>query len=141
MSFAVALEDGAWHHERSYTPERAHRPSTVALWHKVTTVEDAEWTRRYHSADLREKAFGGRAVIEFTDGSVIEDEIAVAAAHPLGAHPFGRTQYLDKFTTLATGVIEPGEQERFLELVQRLGELRAGELDGLRSVRAAGSSR
>ena len=27
------------------------RPETVALWHKISTVEDPEWTRRYHSHD------------------------------------------------------------------------------------------
>ena len=82
--FAVALEDGRWHHEASYTRERATRPSTVALWHKITTAEDPEWTRRYHSADPREKAFGGRVVITLEDGTVIEDSLAVADAHPLG---------------------------------------------------------
>jgi 2-methylcitrate dehydratase len=30
--FAVALKDGGWHHEKSYAPERAARPETVALW-------------------------------------------------------------------------------------------------------------
>src|SRR5690554_4208445 len=49
--FAVALQDGGWHHERSYAPERAARPDTVALWHRIRTVEDPEWTRRYHSPD------------------------------------------------------------------------------------------
>ena len=49
-------------------PERAARPDTVALWHKITTAEDAEWTRRYHSDDPAEKAFGGRVVITLTDG-------------------------------------------------------------------------
>jgi 2-methylcitrate dehydratase len=29
--FAVALEDGSWHHIKSYTPERAKRKSTVEL--------------------------------------------------------------------------------------------------------------
>ena len=29
--FAVALEDGGWHHVDSYTPERANRPETVEL--------------------------------------------------------------------------------------------------------------
>merc|ERR1711969_401655 len=58
--FAVALQDGGWHHVDSYTPERAGREDTVALWHKVTTAEDEEWTRRYHSIDPAEKAFGGR---------------------------------------------------------------------------------
>ena len=49
--FAVALEDGGWHHEKSYAPERAARPETIALWRKISTVEDPEWTRRYHSHD------------------------------------------------------------------------------------------
>ena len=66
--FTVALQDGAWDHVGSYAPERAGRPDTVALWHKVTTVEDAEWTRRYHSNDPAEKAFGGRVEIELADG-------------------------------------------------------------------------
>lgn len=59
--FAVALQDGAWHHERSYAPERAHRRDTVELWRKISTVEDPEWTRRYHSTDPAERAFGARA--------------------------------------------------------------------------------
>ncbi len=66
--FAVALEDGTWHHERSYAPERAGRPQTVALWQKIRTVEDPEWTRRYHSHDPKEKAFGGHVVVTLADG-------------------------------------------------------------------------
>jgi len=129
--FTVALQDGEWHHERSYAPERAARPDTVELWNKVTTEEDAEWTRRYHSIDPAEKAFGGRVEIELTDGTVIVDEIAVADAHPLGARPFAREQYVAKFRALADGVLEPAEIERFLDLVQRLPELSAEELGGL----------
>lgn len=30
--FAVALEDGTWHHEHSYASERAYRPETIELW-------------------------------------------------------------------------------------------------------------
>ena len=129
--FTVALQDGEWHHERSYAPERAARPDTVALWNRVTTQEDAEWTRRYHSNDPAEKAFGGRVEIELTDGTVIVDEIAVADAHPLGARPFAREQYVAKFRALAEGVLTDDEVERFLGLVQRLPELTAGELAGL----------
>jgi len=129
--FTVALQDGEWHHERSYAPERAARTDTVALWNKVSTEEDAEWTRRYHSIDPAEKAFGGRVEIELTDGTVIVDEIAVADAHPLGARPFAREQYVAKFRALAGGVLAPDEIERFLELVQRLPELTADELAGL----------
>ena len=121
--FAVALEDGEWDHEAFYAPERANRPETIELWHKISTVEDPEWTRRYHSNDLSEKAFGGKAVITFKDGTVVEDERAVADAHPLGARPFAREQYIEKFTKLAAGIVEEAEQERFLNAVQNLENL------------------
>ncbi|GGE97576.1 MmgE/PrpD family protein [Mycetocola zhadangensis] len=129
--FTVALQDGRWHHVDSYSPERAARPETVELWNKVTTQEDAEWTRRYHSHDPAEKAFGGRVEITLTDGSTLVDEIAVADAHPLGARPFAREDYIAKFRTLAEPVLEPEEIERFLTTVQRLPELTADELSGL----------
>ncbi|MBC7590587.1 MAG: MmgE/PrpD family protein [Salinibacterium sp.] len=121
--FTVALQDGQWHHERSYAPERANRPDTIALWNRVTTVEDAEWTRRYHSHDITEKAFGGRVEIELVDGSRIVDEIAVADAHPLGARPFAREQYIHKFRSLAEGVLTASEIERFLDAAQDLPNL------------------
>jgi 2-methylcitrate dehydratase len=126
--FTVALQDGAWHHVDSYAPERAARADTVALWNTVTTAEDAEWTRRYHSNDPNEKAFGGRVVIMLTDGSTIEDEIAVADAHPLGARPFARADYVRKFRLLAEPVLDPAEIERFLGLAERLPELTADEV-------------
>jgi 2-methylcitrate dehydratase len=125
--FAVALQDGGWHHVDSYTPERAGREDTVALWHKVTTAEDEEWTRRYHSDNPDEKAFGGRVVITMTDGSVVEDEIAVADAHPLGARPFARENYIAKFRLLAEPVLDPAEIDRFLDLAERLPQLTADE--------------
>ncbi|MEJ3405297.1 MmgE/PrpD family protein [Rathayibacter sp. YIM 133350] len=136
--FAVALQDGAWHHVDSYTPARANRPDTVELWKKITTVEDEEWTRRYHSLDMGEKAFGGRVEIILTDGNTITDEIAVADAHPLGARPFGRAEYVAKFRTLADFVLEEAEIERFLALAERLPELRPEELLGLTVVAAPG---
>ncbi|MFC6010782.1 2-methylcitrate dehydratase PrpD [Nocardia lasii] len=129
--FAVALQDGTWHHERSYAPERAQRPDTVELWRKIATAEDPEWTRRYHSTDPNEKAFGARAEITLKSGEVIVDELAVADAHPLGARPFARAQYIEKFRTLAEGVIDPAEQDRFLEVAQRTPELSAEELGQL----------
>ncbi|ARE36046.1 2-methylcitrate dehydratase [Rhodococcus sp. BH4] len=129
--FAVALQDGTWHHERSYASERAQRADTIELWNKISTREDPEWTRRYHSTDPDEKAFGARAEITLKSGEVIVDELAVADAHPLGARPFARDQYVAKFRTLAEGVIEPSEQDRFLDAAQRTAELKAGELDQL----------
>lgn len=128
---AVALQDGRWHHVDSYAPERAARPDTVALWQKITTTEDKEWTRRYHSLDLSEKAFGGRIEIELTDGTRVVDEIAVADAHPLGARPFGRAEYVGKFRMLAEGILSPDEIDRFLDVAQRLPELSPAELGGL----------
>jgi len=129
--FAVALEDGGWHHEKSYAPERAARPATIELWRKISTVEDGEWTRRYHSHDARQKAFGGRVVVTLKGGSTISDEIAVADAHPLGARPFARPDYIRKFRNLAEGIIAPPEQDRFIAAVERLPSLRPGELSEL----------
>ncbi|WP_274911494.1 MmgE/PrpD family protein [Streptomyces sp. WZ-12] len=129
--FAVALEDGTWHHARSYAPERARRPETVALWRRISTVEDPEWTRRYHDPDPQRRAFGGRAVLTLDDGSVIEDELAVADAHPAGARPFDRPAYARKFRTLADGIVTPAAQDRFLTAAEHLAELRAPDLDGL----------
>ncbi|GIG22734.1 2-methylcitrate dehydratase [Cellulomonas chitinilytica] len=129
--FAVALQDGGWHHVDSYAPARANRPDTVALWQKVTTTEDPSWTARYHSTDPAEKAFGGRVEITTTSGEVVVEEIAVADAHPLGARPFARAQYVEKFRTLAAGVLPDDEVERFLDVAQRLPDLRPDELGGL----------
>ncbi|UGQ11708.1 MmgE/PrpD family protein [Yinghuangia sp. ASG 101] len=129
--FAVALQDGTWHHEDSYRPERAARPDTVALWRRVSTTEDAEWTRRYHSDDPAQKAFGARVVISFDDGTELVDEIAVADAHPLGARPFAREQYVAKFRTLAEGVLDKAAQDRFLLAAERLPRLGAAGLADL----------
>ncbi|GAA2172909.1 MmgE/PrpD family protein [Agrococcus versicolor] len=135
---AVALQDGGWHHVDSYAPERAARPDTVALWRSVTTVEDAEWTRRYHDPDPAAKAFGGRIEITLASGERIVDEIAVADAHPAGARPFARAQYLEKLHTLADGVVDAGELQRFVDLAERLPELTADEVRSLTVAAPAG---
>jgi 2-methylcitrate dehydratase len=120
----VALQDGTWHHETSYSSERAHRPSTVALWRKISTQESPDWTKRYLSGE----AFGGLAVVQLADGSTVESEIVVADAHPLGARPFGRADYVDKFRRLSYGTIPEAEQDRFLSLAERLLELGPGQV-------------
>lgn len=129
--FAVALQDGGWHHVASYEPTRAARPDTVELWRKISTAEDPEWTRRYHDPDPAKRSFGGRVEITLADGTMISEEIAVADAHPAGARPFGREQYITKFRILAAGVIDPGVQDRFLDAVIRLPELDAAEVADL----------
>ena len=125
---AVALEDRAWHHERSYAPERAHRPSTVALWRKIRTVEDPEWTRAYHATDPGQRAFGGRIEIRLEDGTVVEASRAVADAHPNGAAPWTWPDYVMKFRSLTEDMIAPAEAQRFIALAERLPRLSPAEV-------------
>jgi 2-methylcitrate dehydratase len=106
----------------------------VRLWHRISTAEDAGWTARYHDPDPKKLAFGGRVEITMTDGSVIADELAVANAHTLGARPFARPDYIRKFETLTEGLVSPAERRRFLDLVQRLPELRPDEVGALNVV-------
>lgn len=122
---AVALEDGVWHHVKSYAPERAQRASTVKLWHKITTAEDKAWTERYHHPDPNQRAFGGRLEIKLASGETLTDELAVADAHPAGAKPFARSDYIAKFRTLTEGLISDIEAKRFLSLVENLTALDA----------------
>jgi 2-methylcitrate dehydratase len=137
--FAVALQDGSWHHVDSYAPKRAGRADTVRLWHRIETTEDPEWTRRYRATDLNELSFGGRVEIFLRDGTRLQDEMAVANAHPLGARPFGRDDYIRKFQTLTDGIISTRESNRFLEAVQELPGLPAGELHRLNVVLPTGA--
>ena len=129
--FAVALEDGAWHHIKSYTPQRARRKSTVKLWHKIITRENKKWTKRYHNKDPKKKCFGGKVIIKMKNGLTISEEIKVADAHPAGRRPFGRKEYINKFKTLTNGIISKSESDRFLKLVQNLRKLKARDLKGL----------
>ena len=129
--FAVALEDGAWHHIKSYTPQRAQRKSTVKLWRKIVTREKKKWTKKYHDKDPKKKCFGGKVIIKMKNGSTISEEINVADAHPAGQRPFGRNEYINKFKSLTDGMISKKESARFLKVVQNLRKLKAKDLKGL----------
>lgn len=129
--FTVALEDGEWHHVKSYAPERANRPETVALWQKVHTVEDPKWTEWYHDQDPDKKRFGGRVIITMNDGSQIVDELGVANAHPAGARPFVRENYIGKFDMLTEEILTKEERDRFIGLCERLEELTAEDVQQL----------
>jgi len=125
------LEDGAWHHVKSYTPQRARRKSTVKLWRKIFTRENKKWTKKYHEKDPKKKCFGGKVIIKMKNGSIISEEINVADAHPAGKRPFGRKEYINKFKTLTDGIISKKESDRFLKVVQNLKNLKAKSLKGL----------
>ena len=129
--FAVALEDGKWHHIKSYTPERARRKSTVELWHKIQTFEDKEWTKKYHETDPAKKCFGGKVSIYLNNGDIITEERGVADAHPYGNKPFRRSDYINKFKTLTDGLISKQESIKFLKTVQNLKNLNSKELKKL----------
>ena len=70
-------------------------------------------------------------MITLKDGTVIADELERANAHPAGARPFKREQYIKKFDELTEGHISRVERDRFLALVQRLPELTAAEVKQL----------
>jgi 2-methylcitrate dehydratase len=129
--FAVALEDGFWHHVKSYTPERAKQKSTVELWQKIQTFEDSEWTRKYHHPDPKQKCFGGKVVITMKDDSIISDELGLADAHPSGRKPFTRSNYIEKFKSLTDGTITISESRKFLKNVQNLKKLTSRDIQKL----------
>ncbi len=126
--FAVALEDGKWHHVNSYKRERATRKNTVNLWRKIKTFEDPEWTKKYHDPDPKKKSFGGRVKIFMKDGKIIEEERGVADAHPNGLRPFRRSNYIEKFKQLTDGIITISDSKKFLNSVQNLKNLKAKDL-------------
>ena len=59
------------------------------------------------------------------------DEIDFADAHPLGARPFARPDYIRKFETLCEGGVEADEIARFVALVEDLPALASDALGGL----------
>lgn len=138
---AVALEDGAWHHERSYAPERAHRTSTVALWRKIRTVEDASWSARYRDPNPAKRAYGGRVVARLRGGRSVEAELAVADAHPNGRHPWRLPDYEEKFRTLVESRIGEAEAARFLADARGLQALPAGAVRRLNPTLPPGAVR
>ena len=129
--FAVALEDGDWHHIKSYTKSRAKRKSTIKIWKSIKTYEDKKWTRKYHDPNPKNKSFGAKVVVTLNNGKKITQQLDRADAHPYGARPFKRENYIKKFLTLTKDIINKKESDRFLKIVQNLRKLKSGQLDKL----------
>ena len=129
--FAVALEDADWHHVKSYTKLRSNRKSTIKIWKSITTHEDKEWTKKYHDPNPKNKSFGAKVVVTLNNGKKIIEQLDRADAHPYGARPFKRQNYIQKFLTLTDGILDKKESSRFLKTVQNLKNLKAGELNKL----------
>ena len=129
--FAVALEDADWHHVKSYTRQRANRKSTIKIWKSITTHEDTKWTKKYHDPNPKKKSFGAKVIVTMNNGKKIEEKLDRADAHPYGARPFKRQNYIQKFLTLTDGILNKKESSRFLKIVQNLKNLKSGELNKL----------
>jgi 2-methylcitrate dehydratase len=129
--FAVALEDADWHHVESYTKQRANRKSTIKIWKSITTHEDRKWTKKYHDQNPKNKSFGGKVVVTLNNGKKIIEQLDRADAHPYGARPFKRQNYIQKFLILTNGILDKKESSRFLKTVQNLKNLKSGELNKL----------
>ena len=132
--FAVALEDGDWHHIKSYTRARATKKSTIKIWQSIKTHEDKKWTRKYHDPNPKRKSFGAKVVVTLNNGKKITDSLERADAHPYGARPFKRSNYINKFLTLTKGILEKKESDRFIKVVQKLKKLKPGQLGKLNLV-------
>ncbi len=129
--FAVALEDGDWHHVKSYTKTRSKKKSTIKIWRSIKTFEDKKWTKKYHDPNPKKKSFGAKVIITLNNGKKITEQLERADAHPYGARPFKRQNYIKKFLTLTKGIIVKKESDRFLKTVQNLKKLKSGQLDKL----------
>ena len=129
--FAVALEDADWHHVKSYTKARASRRSTIKIWRSIKTHEDKKWTKKYHDPNPKNKSFGAKIVVTLNNGKKIIEELDKADAHPYGARPFERKNYIKKFITLTKDIISKKESDRFLKTVQNLRRLKSGQLNRL----------
>ncbi len=129
--FAVALEDADWHHIKSYTKSRAARKSTIKIWHSIKTHEDKKWTKKYHDPNPKNKSFGAKVIVTLKNGKRLSEELDKADAHPYGARPFKRENYINKFLTLTENIISKNESNRFLKTVQNLRKLKSGQLNKL----------
>ena len=129
--FAVALEDGNWHHVKSYTKARANKKSTLKIWRSITTHEDKKWTKKYHDPNPRKKSFGAKVIVTMNNGKKFEEILERADAHPYGARPFKRENYIKKFNILTDKILSKKESFRFLKDVQNLKNLKNGQLNKL----------
>ena len=133
--FAVALEDGCWHHETSYSNERKTRAETVRLWRKIETFEDPEFNKKYYDEkEPLKKVQGAKVEITLNDGSIILETLDFANAHPSGTTPFRRNEYIKKMKSLINGFVSHREELRFVQLINNLENLNSDEIQTLNLV-------
>ncbi len=69
----------------------------------------------------------------------VTGELAVADAHPNGAHPWRFDDYAGKFRALTAPLLPEEEAEAFIAMARRLPELKAAELRRLNPALPAGT--
>ncbi|MFW0777916.1 MAG: MmgE/PrpD family protein [Rickettsiales bacterium] len=129
IMFAIArsMQLGRWD-EDVYNIPQDEKAELRAIMEKIQTAFDQKWEDRYHSTDPNEQAFGGRIIITLADGEKIEDEKAVANAHPLGSTPWKRPNYIDKLEKLTKAIMSDGAREAFIASVEKLEQLPSARL-------------
>ena len=70
-------------------------------------------------------------VVTLNSGKRLSEELDIADAHPYGARPFKRENYINKFLTLTNSILDKKESNRFLKAVQNLRNLKSGQLHKL----------
>ena len=70
-------------------------------------------------------------MVTLNNGNKITEQLDRADAHPYGARPFKRDNYINKFLTLTDGILDKKESARFLKTVQNLKNLKSDELNKL----------
>ena len=88
-------------------------------------------TKKYHDPNPKYKSFGAKVVVTLNNGKKITEALDKADAHPYGARPFKRQNYINKFLTLTEGILDKRESDLFLKNVQNLKNLKSGQLDKL----------
>ena len=65
------------------------------------------------------------------NGKKYSEQLERADAHPYGARPFVRKNYVNKFITLTKKIISVKESKRFLNAAKNLKKLKSGQLRNL----------
>lgn len=130
FAIARAMQLGRWD-EDVYDIAANEKPELRDAMLKIQTQQDAEWERRYHSTDPKEQSFGGTLVVTLADGTEVKDSKACANAHPFGATPWKRPNYIRKLDMLTKHLVSDAERAKFLALVDSLEKATAAQLAGL----------
>ena len=79
----------------------------------------------------KNKSFGAKVIVTMNNGKRIIEQLDKADAHPYGARPFKRQNYIQKFLTLTDGILDKKESFKIFKNCQNLKNLKSGELNKL----------